>query len=134
MLSKTIMTDSGRIPYEAQKEARTAGNALGQSYGMLNNRAAVEFQAITLASDYSTEILPCAPIHDAQYFVIRNDIEVVKWFNDNLIPCMQWQELEELEHPTVKLGGNLEIFHPTLADKVSIPNNATAEEILDLCE
>lgn len=134
MLSKTIMTDSGRIPYEAQKEARTAGNALGQSYGMLNNRAAVEFQAITLASDYSTEILPCAPIHDAQYFVIRNDIEVVKWFNDNLIPCMQWQELEELDHPTVKLGGNLEIFHPTWADKVSIPNNATAEEILDLCE
>lgn len=134
MLSKTLMSDTGSIPYEAKKEGRTAGNGLGQAYGMLNNRAAIEFQGYTIDSDYSEEILPSAPIHDAQYFVIRDDIAVVEWFNNTLIPCMQWQELPEIQHPEVKLGGNLEIYYPTWANKVSIPNGATQEEIAALCQ
>lgn len=133
MLSKTVMSATSSIPYEAKKEGRTAGNALGQSYGMLNNRAAIEFQAYTLASPYKYDIMPSAHIHDAQYFVIRDDIKVVEWFNKTLIPCMQWQELPELQHPTVKLGGDLEIYHPNWASKIAIPNNATTQEIMDIC-
>ena len=134
ILTKTMWSDDYTVPYEARSESRTAGNALGQSYGMLNNRAAIEFQTITFLSDYSLDILPSAPIHDAQYFVIRDDIEVVKWFNDNLIPCMQWQELEEIKHPTVKLGGDLEIFYPNWANKIAIPNFSTELEIIALCD
>lgn len=130
---KQTLINAGQVPYEAKKEARTAGNALGQSYGMLNNRAAIEFQALTLASPYRLDIMPCAPIHDAQYFVIRDDIDVVHWFNENLVSCMQWQELEEIRHPAVKLGGDVEIFWPSWAEKVSLPNGASKEEIINIC-
>ena len=134
ILSKTFLGDDKTVPYEARAEARTAGNALGQSYGMLNNRAAIEFQAYTLASSHRLDVLPSAHIHDAQYFVIRDDVATVKWFNDTLIPCMQWQELEEIQHPEVKLGGDLEIFYPDWSKKISIPNGASEQLIMELCE
>ena len=85
-------------PYEAQKEARTAGNALGQSYGMLNNRAAIELKQRLLSSPFSTTYcLLC--IHDAQYFLVKEDIEPVHWLNTNLVECMEWQGLPEIYHP-----------------------------------
>lgn len=133
ILAQTLIEGSS-IPSAAKKEARTAGNALGQSYGMLNNRAAIEFQAYTLASDYSEQILPIAHIHDAQYFICVDDIDVLTWLNTNLVKCMEWQELEEIRHPAVKLGGDLEVFYPTWADAHKIPNNATSDEILKICE
>lgn len=133
ILGKTVLNTS-KTPYEAQAEARTAGNALGQSYGMLNNRAGIEFQKRTLASPYALDIKPIAHIHDAQYFLIREDIRVLKWFNDNLVECMQWQELPEIQHPEVKLGGDVEVYFPNWASKIALPNNATEKEILNLCQ
>lgn len=42
-LLKQVVFGARGMPYEAAAEGRTAGNALGQSYGLLNNRAAVAF-------------------------------------------------------------------------------------------
>lgn len=133
ILAQALMNNK-KTPYEAQAEARTAGNALGQSYGMLNNRAGIEFQQRTLASEYRMDIRPIAHIHDAQYFMIRNDMNVVKWVNDNLIPCMEWQELPEIYHPEVKLGGDLEIFYPSWATSYELPNGASKQQIRDACQ
>lgn len=132
MLKQVIITSPDSMPYEANKEMKTAGNALGQSYGLLNTRAANEFMERVWASKWNQDILPTAQIHDAQYYMIKNDIECVHWVNENLIECMSWNELPELQHDTVKLGANLEIYYPTWADAIKIPNHATQTEITEI--
>jgi hypothetical protein len=47
---------------------------------------------------------------------------------------MQWQELPEIQHPTVKLGAALDIFYPDWAHSITLPNNADPETILNLCK
>jgi len=131
ILSQTVLNKRS-TPYEAQAESRTAGNALGQSYGLLNNRASIEFQRKVLKSKYRYDIKPIAQIHDSQYFLIRNNLGCIKWFNDNLIKCMEWQKLPEIAHPTVTLGGTVELYHPSWNTKITIPNKATKLEILNI--
>lgn len=119
-------------PYEADAEGRTAGNALGQSYGLLNNRAANDFMQKVWASPYRTKIKPIGLIHDAIYLLMENEVEVIEWVNRELIKSMEWQDLPELEHPTVKLGAALDIFYPSWAYALELPNNATQEDIIGL--
>jgi DNA polymerase-1 len=129
LLAKTIL-NTRSTPFEAQAEGRTAGNALGQSYGLLNNRAANEFMAKVHKSAYRYSILPIAHIHDAQYYMVKADVDLICWLNTNLVDSMSWQDLPEIEHDQVKLGASLEIYYPSMASKTTIPNNATKEEIL----
>jgi DNA polymerase-1 len=132
-LLKQVIYGTRGMPYEASAEGRTAGNALGQSYGLLNNRAAVAFMKKVWASKYRYDIKPVALIHDAIYILIRNDVEVVEFANRELIAAMQWQELPEIQHPTVKLGAALDIFYPDWAHATTLPNNADQKTILELC-
>lgn len=120
-------------PYQAEAEARTAGNALGQSYGLLNNRAANAFMQIVWDSEFRYDVLPIALIHDAIYLLVRDDIRVIEFVNKQLIKQMQWQELPEIQHDTVKLGAELDIFWPSWADPITLPNDASTEEIRELC-
>lgn len=124
-----VLMGSHKTPYEAKAEARTVGNAMGQSYGMLNNRAGIEVQEKTLASPYKMDIWPCCHIHDAQYFLVRNRIEPIHFLNETLVPAMEWQELDEIKHDEVKLGGELSVFYPSWSYEVKIPNKATPDEI-----
>ena len=128
------LLNSAHTPSHVAAEGRTAGNALGQSYGLLNTRAANEFQGRTLASKHRLSVLPVAAIHDANYFLIRNDLETVKWVNDNLVECSEWQELEAIKHDQVKLGGELSIFYPSWREEYVIPNRATSEQIEAACD
>ncbi len=128
ILSQVVLNTKS-TPYKAKAEGRTVGNAMGQSYGMLNNRAAIEFHNKLLNSEYIYDIKPISHIHDAQYFLIREDINILKWFNDILIPCVEWQELPEIKHDIVKLGGEISVFHPNWAKEIEIPNKLTIVEI-----
>ena len=133
-LLKQVVHGASNSPYEAAAEARTLGNAIsGQSYGLLNNRAAVAFFKEVWASPYRLDILPVALIHDAIYVLIRDDVRVVSWANTKLIEAMKWQELPEIQHPTVKLGASLDLFWPSWAEATTLPNDATQEQILSLC-
>lgn len=133
-LLKQVMFGSSKMPYEAAAEGRTAGNAMGQSYGLLNNRAAVDFMLKVWRSKYRYDIKPVALIHDAIYILIKDDVETVAWANVELIKSMQWQDLAEIQHPTVKLGAALDIFWPSWAHATTIPNNADTATIMALCE
>ena len=133
-LLKQVVFGSSRMPFAAAAEGRTAGNALGQSYGLLNNRAANAFMDKVRASKYRLDIKPVSLIHDAIYILIRDDIEVVEWANRELVLAMQWQDLPEIAHPTVKLGSALDIFWPTWANAVTLPNNADQTTILSICK
>lgn len=131
ILGQTLL-NTKITPYEASAESRTAGNALGQSYCLLNNRAAIEFFERLLVSEYAHDIKIIALIHDAIYLDFPATLGCTEWVNKNLIECMEWQALPEIQHPIVKLGGSLELF-PTWADSISIPNGASRSKIHKLC-
>ena len=133
-LLKQVIFGSSRMPYEAAAEGRTAGNALGQSYGLLNNRAANEFMQKVWNSSYRYDVLPVALIHDAIYLLVRDDVRVVEWVNRELIKSMQWQELPEIQHPTVKLGAALDIFWPDWSHPITLPNDADQKTLRFICD
>ena len=133
VLQKSLMGTSV-TPHQANAERRTAGNALGQSYGMLNTRAAIEFQERLLASQYREDVLPIAMIHDAIYAVCRDDIEVIQWVNKNLIECMSWGELPELVHPSIKMSAALDLYYPSWKHAIELPNLAEAIDIFKLAD
>lgn len=133
-LLKQVIFGGPRMPYEAAAEGRTAGNALGQSYGLLNNRAAVAFWQKVWDSPYRYDILPCALIHDAIYPLVKDDLEVMEFANRELITAMRWQELPEIQHPTVKLGAAIDVFWPHWGNPITLPNDATQEQILATCK
>ena len=132
MLSKVIWNTS-KTPNEAKAEGRTAGNALGQGWGLLNNRAANEFMERVWNSPYAEFIRPCAQIHDAQYYLIPDNYEIVHWVNQNLVECIKWQDHPDIWHEEVKLGGDFGIFYPSWANEISLKNGASIEEIRSTC-
>lgn len=133
-LLKQVIRKTSKTPYEAEAEGRSAGNALGQSWCLLNSRAGSEFMGKVRASEYRLDIRPCSQIHDAQYFLFRDDIAVVKYVNDNLVEASFWQDHPEIQHDEVKLGGELSLFHPTWADEITLPNGADEDGIIAAVE
>lgn len=133
LLAQTVLK-TGSTPYEAEAEARTAGNALGQSYGLLNTRAGTAFLNKVRVSKWRHDVKPSAHIHDAQYFLVREDADLLAWVNVELVKAVEWQELPEIQHDKVKLGGELSIFYPTWANEMSIPNGAGVDQILSLAK
>ena len=133
LLSKSVLGNS-RTLHQAEAEGRTAANALGQSYGLLNNRAAIDFMERVWASPYRLSVLPVSLIHDSIYLLIKDDIGAVTWVNENLIDAMKWQELPELHHDLVKLGANLDVFYGGWHQPITLPNHASKEDILRICK
>lgn len=133
-LLKQVVWKASHMPSEAAAEGRTVGNAMGQSYGLLNNRAAVEFWEKVWASPYKYDILPCALIHDAIYPLVKEDPEVLTWANKALIDSMRWQALPEIQHPTVKLGAALDVFWPAWHNAITLPNDADMETVIQTCQ
>lgn len=130
-LLKQVIRKTSKTPYEAEAEGRSAGNALGQSWCLLNSRAGSEFMGKVRASEHRLNIRPTSQIHDAQYFLFKDDIGVVKYVNDNLVAASFWQDHPDIAHPEVKLGGELSIFHPTWAEELHIPNGSSEEQIVE---
>lgn len=116
-------------PKEAEAEGRTASNARFQSYGLLNTRAGVEFNEVVRNSKYKYLIKPVAQIHDAQYFLISDDADVLLWANEHLVKAVSWQDDPAIYHPEVKLGGEFSVFYPSWDKECVIPNIITKPEL-----
>lgn len=128
---KQVVFGNKRTPSAAAAEGRSAGNALGQSWCLLNSRACSEFMAQVRTSEYRLDIRPCAHIHDAQYYLIRDDLGAVSYTNEHLVNAVQWQDDPEIFHEEVKLGGELSVFYPTWKEEISIPNGLKDQAIFD---
>lgn len=128
-LLKQVVLGTSKTPYEAAAEGRTAGNAMGQSYCMLNSRAGSEFLLKVRSGPYRLDIKPCSQIHDAGYFLIRDDMEVVLYTNEHLVKAVSWQEDPAIQNEHIKMSGELSIFYPNWKHEMSIPNNATIADI-----
>lgn len=133
-LLKQVVRGTRKTPYAATAEGRSAGNALGQSWCLLNTRAGIEFNSEVRQSKFRNDIRPSAQIHDAQYFLIRDDIDAVIFTNKRLVHAVQWQDHPDIAHDEVKIGGELSIFYPTWAEEYVIPNDATEEQIFSLAQ
>lgn len=133
-LLKQVIRGNSKTPYEAEAEGRSAGNALGQSYCMLNTRAWIETMEKVRASKYRLDIRPCAQIHDAGYALVRDDIGALKFLNDTLVPAVQWQEDPAIMHDEVKLGGKLGVFYPNWNSEITLPNFASEQDIFTVID
>jgi DNA polymerase-1 len=129
-----VVLGNRKTPHEAEAEGRSAGNALGQSWCLLNSRAGTEFMGKVRKSAYRTAIRPCAQIHDAQYYLIRDYVSVVAYTNEHLVKAVQWQDHPDIQHDTVKLGGELSLFWPTWAKEIGIPPEAKADDLAKVIE
>jgi DNA polymerase-1 len=130
IVTKVILGNS-KTPYEAEAEVRSANNAITQSWGMLLNRAMISANKRIEEAGHGFNILPCNMIHDAGYFLIRNDPEIIKFLNDVLIEEMEWNDHPAIYSVDVPMAASLEIGKSwdTLE---SLKNNASIEEIKKL--
>lgn len=128
-LLKQVIRKTSKTPYEAEAEGRSAGNALGQSWCLLNSRAWMAFMKKVRSSEHRLNIRPCSQIHDAGYCLIRDDIKPLRYANEELVKEIKWQEHPDIAHDKVKLSGKLGIFFPTWNQEITIPNGASEEEI-----
>ena len=134
VMHQTIL-GTKKTPYQAEKEGRSAGNALGQSWGMLNNRAHTAFMLDARAKEkLAMNIRPMMHIHDAQYFLVKDDPDILEWVNRHLVKECSWQEDPEIQHPDVHLGGDVAVYYPSWANEIKLPNHADADELQDVLE
>lgn len=131
---KQVVYGNKRTPSAAAAEGRSAGNALGQSWCLLNNRAASEFMEKVRKSEFRLDIRPCAHIHDAQYYLIRDDLAAVTYTNKHLVQAVQFQDDPEIYHDQVKLGGELSVFYPSWKEEISIPNGLMGQDIYNFVD
>jgi DNA polymerase-1 len=130
IISQCVLGNS-RTPHEADKEARSANNAITQSWGMLLNRAMNATNARIEEAGYSEDILPCNMIHDAGYFLVKNNPECIKFLNDVLIKEMEWNDDAKIKSTSVPMRASLEVGKSW--DKLTqLHNNATLEEIINV--
>ena len=120
------------LPYSVQKEIKTASNALGQSWGLLNTRASSEFLSKVRNSKYCNDIKPCVHIHDAQYYLVRNNLKIIHFINEELIKSISWQSAKEIKHDKVKISGSLSIFYPSWAYELKVQNNISLNDLRNL--
>mgnify|MGYP001105416533 CR=1 FL=1 len=128
-LLNQVVLGTSKTPYEAAAEGRTAGNALGQSYCMLNSRASSEFMQTVRKGPYRLDIKPCAQIHDASYALIKDDMEVLLYTNTHMVKAVSWQEDPAIQNEYIKMSGELSIFFPNWKEEMTVPNNATINDV-----
>jgi DNA polymerase-1 len=124
-----VIRGNSSTPYEAEAEGRTAGNALGQSWGLLNTRANAAFMRTVRAGPYRLDIRPISQIHDAGYYLVRDDVDALEYLNTHLVKEVEWQDHPAIEHDVVKLGGELALYHPSWADEIKIKNGASQQDM-----
>jgi DNA polymerase I len=119
---------NSKTPYEAEAEVRSANNAVTQSWGMLLNRAMIATNERIEEAGYALDILPINMIHDAGYFLIREDPVVIQFLNKVLIHEMEWNDHPLIKSVDVPMRASLEIGRSWDA-LTTLPNNASLEEI-----
>ena len=125
-----VIRGTSKTPHEAEAEGRTAGNALGQSWCLLTNRASAEFMDKVRNNEHRLDIKPCAHIHDAQYLLVRDDVATLLYANKHLVDAVKWQDHPEIQHDQVHLGGVFSVFWPDWSFDIEVPNGADEEALI----
>ena len=115
---------------DADKDIRTLNNASVQSFSDITMIAGAQFMDKVHQLNRQEEIKIFNIVYDAIYIEADLRPDTIKWVNDNLIPLMTQQYLEQEDIPNAAecdLGLNL-------ADTITIPNNASIEQIEEVLD
>lgn len=132
VIQKTIMNTT-KTPYAAIAEARSANNAVTQSWGMLINRALIATNKLIEESEFKYDILPINTIHDAGYFMVKNKPEAIKFLNDTLINEMRWNDHPAIYSEDVPMEADLELGKSWDKQR-KLKNEASLDEIKEFTE
>lgn len=132
ILKNTIYSEN--MPSLAAAEARTAGNALGQGWGVLNDRAMNEVLDKIDELGLTNDILPVGKIHDACYYKVRNDIDTILKLNELTTKAARWQDHPVIAHDQVHLSGQLDLFYPDWANPITLPEDCTREQLIEIVQ
>jgi len=108
-----------------EKTKRSATNALIQGFGMLTVKAMNKFQERIEQSGYDSDVQIINTIHDAVYLRVRDNVNTIKWVNNNLIDCMVEDFADGQDIP---LEAELDVGY-SWVDQRTLPNNCSEEEI-----
>ena len=106
-------------------DIRTLNNATCQFWSILTALTINKMHQLIDLAGYQNDIIVTSTIYDSIYFEVRDDVEIIKWLNDNLIPTMTQ---DFMENQTIKNTADLEIGH-SWGDLKIIRNDATLEDI-----
>ena len=123
-----------KLTNQQAAESRTAGNALGQGWGLLNNRAMNAVLKRIDKAGLTEDIYPIAAIHDACYYMVRNDIQTILWLNQAVTEEAKWQDHPVIQHDQVELEGQLDLFFPDWSNPITLPEKLTEPELISLVQ
>ncbi|MGD8305303.1 MAG: DNA polymerase [Ignavibacteria bacterium] len=107
------------------RDIRTLNNATCQFWSILTALTINKMHRLIDKANLQNDIIVTSTIYDSIYFEVRNDPIIIKWLNDNLIPIML---TDFMENQTIKNEANLEIG-TSWADLYELSNNANLEDI-----
>lgn len=119
-MGATLSTD------DVSKDERTLVNSCSQFWSILTLITISKLHQEIDRAGLQDHIKITATIYDSIYFELIDDIEVVKWLNDTLIPIMTKSFIVDQKVPNL---ADLEISRTSWADLTLVPNNSSLEEI-----
>jgi len=111
-------------------DMRTLFNANFQSYSVLTQIAAVEFDKVIEEQGMREKVDLINIIHDCLYYEIDDDIATIKWVNDNLPKVMAKQFIHG---QAIELRAENDVGY-NLYDVVTLPNNIDEAKIKELLD
>lgn len=114
----------------ASKDIRTLHNATCQFWSILTAITINKMHQLIDQHNLADHVIVTSTIYDSIYFEVTADPELVKWVNDNLIPIMVTDFIQNQRIPN---KAELEVGLDWASLK-GIPNNATLEQITEIME
>lgn len=106
-------------------DIRTLSNSTCQFWSILTAITMNKLHQLIDEAGYQNDIFITSSIYDSIYFTVRDDADIIKWLNDNIVPIM---EQDFMVGQIVKNSVDLEIG-PDWSELHKLPHNATTEEI-----
>lgn len=110
---------------KAESDQRTLNNACSQFWSILTAVAINEIHLRIDEADLQEEIQVTSSIYDSIYFIIKDDPQIIKWLNDNIVPIM---EQDYMIDQTIPNEARLELG-PNWANLTELTEHADIEEI-----
>lgn len=108
-----------------EADIRTLVNATIQFWSILTLLTINKMHQLIDEAGLQDDVYCISTIYDSIYYLVREDAEIIKWVNDNLIEVMSKDFMED---QIVKNEAESEIGR-NWADLTGVPNNASIEEI-----
>ncbi|MHB8098113.1 MAG: DNA polymerase [Sulfuricurvum sp.] len=107
------------------KDIRVLNNGTAQFWSILTALTINKMHQLIDAANLQDHIVVTSTIYDSIYFEVDNDPTLIKWLNDNIIPVILTDFMED---QTIKNEANLEIG-TSWADLRILQHNASVETI-----